>query len=238
MAVELLGEIGAPEQCTERRQGVAGSLVVGRQVAQPSQLLDTFGGHRLQSRRPRRVYRGRLTGQVGLGQHHGQQRVPEPDAFGPDDDDAGVDGLADRPRIREAELPGDALECSEVGRATADCQDPGHLSRLARHSSPGVHKCLAQLVGQVGWKFVGIEVAAPHQELAEVRVAPRPLIDLLHQARRRGAAQQGGDLVGSGLLVQAGQHELVDARKPAQVAQPVLEVVTDGGFVPVRRHQR
>ena len=136
---------------------------MGREAAQPAQLVHTFGGDRLQAGRPRRVHRGRLAGQEGLRQHNRQQRVPEPGTFAPDHEDAGVDGLADLPGIRESEPAGDALQRSQVGRAPADCQDPGHLSRRLRHSSPGVQKGLTQRVGQVRWQLVRVEVTAPNQ---------------------------------------------------------------------------
>ena len=37
--------------------------------------------------------------------------------------------------------------------------------------------------------------------------------------------EQHGDLVGGGVLVEAGQHQLLGARQPADVAQPVLEAL-------------
>ena len=49
-------------------------------------------------------------------------------------------------------------------------------------------------------------------------------IDLLHQPWLRWPAQQLGDLVAGGVLVQARQHQLLGAGQPADVAQPVLEL--------------
>ena len=109
---ELLGEVGTPEECAERRGPVAGMLVVGREVAEPAQLVDAVGGERLQVSRPGRVHRRRLAGQVGLGQHPGQQRVPEPGTVAAEHDHPGVDGLADRCDVGDAELAGNGVQAS------------------------------------------------------------------------------------------------------------------------------
>ncbi len=131
-------------------------------------------GDRLEVGGPGRVHRRRLAGQVGLGQHVGQQRVPEPDTLTAEHDDPGVDGLADRPGFGDAELRGDGRQRPQVGRAAGDGQDPGDLPRWGRQPSPGVQQRLAELVGQVVGQLGGVEVAAAYQQLAEVRVAPRP----------------------------------------------------------------
>ena len=165
-------------------------LVVRREVAESAQLVDPVGRDRLEVGGPGRVHRRRLAGQVGLGQDVGQQRVPEPDAVTAEHDHPGVDGLADRPGLGDAELRGDGRQRPQVGRAAGDGEDPGDLPRWGRHPAPGVQQRLAELVGQVVGQLGGVEVAAAYQQLAEVRVAPRPLVHLLHQPRRRWPAEQ------------------------------------------------
>ena len=140
---ELLGEVGALEECGERRRGVAGPFVVGCEVAEPAQLVDPLGRDRLEVSGPGRVHRRRLAGQVRLRQDVGQQRVPEPDALTADHDDTGVDGFADRPGLGDAEFRGDGRQRPQVGRATSDGQDPGDLPRVGpttlatRRAAPG-----------------------------------------------------------------------------------------------------
>ena len=113
---ELLGEVGTLEERDERRRAVAGPLVVRCEVAEPAQLVDTVGRDRLEVSGPGRVDRRRLAGQVGLGQDVCQQRVPEPGTLAAEHDHAGVDGLADRPGLGDAELRGDGRQCS-AGRS-------------------------------------------------------------------------------------------------------------------------
>ena len=98
---------------------------------------------------------------------------------------------------------------------------------VARHPAPRVEQRLAELVGQVVGQLGGVEVAAAYQQLAEVRVAPRPFIHLVHQPSGRWTAEQYGDLVAGGVLVEARQRQLLDAGQPAEVAQPVLELFAD-----------
>ena len=68
-------------------------MLVG--VDSADSLVETLRGERLQVGRPSRVHRRRLAGQVGLGQHRGQQRMPEPDTVAAaEHHDSRVDGLA------------------------------------------------------------------------------------------------------------------------------------------------
>ena len=113
----------------------------------------------------------------------GQQRMSEPDA------------LTDRappPRRRRPHGPtAEPRRCRgprpfrqrwQFGGAARDRQDPGDLPRCAGQRPPGVQQRLAELVGQILRELGGVKAAPTYQQLAEVRVAPRPLEHLLHQA--------------------------------------------------------
>ena len=183
--------MSAPLSNAGVRRGCCPSLlVVGGQVAEVSELVDPAGRQFLEVTGPRGVHCPCLTGKERVEEDVGEQRVAEPRTLPRQHDHARVDRFTQRMRVGDTETCSHGGEHGRVGRAPPDGQDAGQLAPRGGQSAPRVEEGLAELVGEVRGQFRGAEVATPDQQLAEIGVAARPVVDLLDEPRRGGLAEQ------------------------------------------------
>ena len=105
--------------------------------------------------------------------------------------------------------------------AASDRQQSGDLPGRGRQGVPPRQQRLTQRGGKLPGKALHIGGQVTHQQLGEVGVAARPGQHVADELLTGRAAQQGGDLLGALVRVEAGEDQLkTQGRRRTSASQP------------------